>query len=140
MNKRQKKKRAKQEEIRKAIEAVIAEKKPEKKVEKKPEKKAEKKAEPKTAAAGAKVVFDLSKMEKKQQLHEAFHAEKAFPDYEGNSLDALAEMLSGVSTPVELEVKHLADWEAAAESYRNNIKKLLEKAQKENENLTIVLS
>ncbi|MCR5419043.1 MAG: barstar family protein [Lachnospiraceae bacterium] len=132
MNKRQKKKRAKQEEIRKAIEAVIAEKKPEKKVEKKPE--------PKAKAAGNKVVFDLSKMEKKQQLHEAFHAEKAFPDYEGNSLDALAEMLSGVSTPVELEVKHLADWEAAAESYRNNIKKLLEKAQKENENLTIVLS
>ena len=39
------------------------------------------KAEPKAKAAGAKVVFDLSKMEKKQQLHEAFHAEKAFPDY-----------------------------------------------------------
>ena len=116
------------------------EKKPEKKVEKKPEKKA--KAEPKaeSKAAGAKVVFDLSKMEKKQQLHEAFHAEKAFPDYEGNNLDALFDMLTEVSSPLVLEVKHLSDWEAAADSYRNNIKKLLERAQKENSNLTVILS
>ncbi len=150
MNKRQKKKRAKQNEIKKAIDQIVAKQettskkaeKPAAKAEKKTEKKAEKpvaKKEEKAKKGGAEVVIDCAGFATKAQIHEAFHQEPAFPDYTGNNLDAMFDMLTEIATPTSVTVKNLTTWEAAPESFRGNVKKLLERADKENPNLTVTI-
>jgi RNAse (barnase) inhibitor barstar len=133
MNKRQKKKRAKQNEIKKAIDLIVMEK-GEKKVEKKAEKKPEKAAK---AAKADAVVIDCAAFATKAQIHEAFHNEPLFPDYTGNNLDAMFDMLTEIAKPLTITVKNLSTWEAAPESFRGNVRKLLERADRENPNLTI---
>ena len=133
MNRRQKKKKEKQEQIKQAIDKVIGEK-----TAKAGTKSAGDKAAGKKAAV-AKVVIDCANFETKARIHEAFHNEPAFPEYQGNNLDAMFDMLSEIARPTELTVKNLADWEAAPDSFKNNIKKLLERADRENPNLTVIL-
>ena len=131
MNRRQKKKKAKADAIKQAIDKVISERaKTGEGTKSAPAAKKEKSA--------AKVVIDCAKFETKARIHEAFHNEPAFPDYEGNNLDAMFDMLTEVASPTTITVKHLSDWEAAPESFRNNIRKLLERADRENPNVTVV--
>ncbi|MCR5281920.1 MAG: barstar family protein [Lachnospiraceae bacterium] len=130
MNKRQKKKRAKQNEIKKAIDLIVMEK-GEKKVEKKADEK------PKKAAKAGGVVIDCAAFATKAQIHEAFHNEPSFPNYTGNNLDAMFDMLTEIAEPLTITVKNLSSWEAAPESFRGNVRKLLERAGRENPNLTV---
>ncbi|MCR4691554.1 MAG: barstar family protein [Lachnospiraceae bacterium] len=159
MNRRLKKKKAKEMEIKKAIAQVVEEKKADKKPaakketakketakketeKKEPAKKETAKKEPAKKAeskGGKKVVIDCSKLSAKTQIHEAFHNEPAFPDYQGNNLDAMFDMLTEIPEATELTVKNLTNWEAAPESFRGNIKKLLERANKENPNLSVTI-
>ena len=85
------------------------------------------------------MVIDCANFETKARIHEAFHNEPAFPEYQGNNLDAMYDMLSSIGEQTELTVKNLSTWEAAPESYRTNIRKLLERADRENPKLTVVL-
>ena len=131
MNRRQKKKKAKSDAIKQAIESVIAERT-------KTAGKEESAPAAKKSGNAANVVIDCSLFETKAKIHEAFHNEPAFPDYEGNNLDAMFDMLTEVAGPTTITVKHLSDWEAAPESFRTNIRKLLERADRENPNVTVV--
>ena len=106
MNKRQKKKRAKQNEIKKAIDQIV---------------------------------IDCAAFDTKAKIHEAFHNEPLFPDYTGNNLDAMFDMLTEIAKPLAIEVKNLSTWEAAPESFRGNVRKLLERAGRENPNLTVTI-
>ena len=147
MNRRLKKKKARQEEIKKAIGQIVAAKK-EKENKTADKKTGEKKAAPKVSGANSKkpamadvarVAIDCSAFSTKAKIHEAFHQEPAFPEYKGNNLDAMYDMLSSIGEQTELTVKNLSTWEAAPESYRTNIRKLLERADRENPKLTVVL-
>ncbi|MBR4760675.1 MAG: barstar family protein [Lachnospiraceae bacterium] len=150
MNKRQKKKKEKMA-IKIAEKAAVAEAKAAKpaKAEKpvkdsKPvkETKTEAKSKPvkeKETAKGseAQVVIDFAAYDTRAAFHAAFHKEEAFPEYEGNNLDAIFDMLTEIGTPLSITVKNLRSWEAAADSYKGNIEKLLVRADKENPALTI---
>ncbi len=85
----------------------------------------------------ANVVIDFAAYETRAAFHAAFHKEEAFPDYEGNNLDAVFDMLTEIGSPLSITVKNLRSWQAAADSYKGNIEKLLIRADKENPALTI---
>ena len=47
------------------------------------------------------------------------------------------DMLTEIAEPLTITVKNLSSWEAAPESFRGNVRKLLERAGRENPNLTV---
>ena len=137
MNKRQKKKKEKLA-IRNAGKAAVQAKEVKPAKAEKPAKES-KPAKEKAAAKsnGANVVIDFASYETRAAFHAAFHKEEAFPDYEGNNLDAVFDMLTEIGSPLSITVKNLRSWQAAADSYKGNIEKLLIRADKENPALTI---
>ena len=135
MNKRQKKKKEKLA-IQNAQKAAVAEVKEVKAVKPAKAEKPAKESKPAKSSA-ANVVIDFAAYDTRAAFHAAFHKEEAFPDYEGNNLDAIFDMLTEIGSPLSITVKNLRSWQAAADSYKGNIEKLLVRADKENPALTI---
>ena len=135
MNKRQKKKKEKLA-IQNAQKAAVAEVKEVKALKPAKAEKPAKESKPAKSNA-ASVVIDFAAYDTRAAFHAAFHKEEAFPDYEGNNLDAIFDMLTEIGSPLSITVKNLRSWQAAADSYKGNIEKLLVRADKENPALTI---
>lgn len=49
------------------------------------------------------IIIDGDKIESKSEVHEIFVKELDFPDYYGNNLDALADCLDELNTPVTIK-------------------------------------
>ena len=52
------------------------------------------------------VIIDGRKMTDKQKLHEYLKEQCNFPDYYGNNLDALYDVLSERQTPLEIKLEY----------------------------------
>ncbi len=141
MNKRQKKKKEKQA-IKNAGASTAKEVKEVRREQTAKENRPETKSKPAeekdtSKSNGTNVLIDFASYETRAAFHAAFHKEEAFPDYEGNNLDAVFDMLTEIGPPMSITVKNLRGWAAAADSYKGNIEKLLVRADKENPALTI---
>ena len=134
MNKRQKKKK---EKLIKGRQAVIVLNKDTKAGKDEAKLPAVKKKETQNEKAEDCVCIDFAGFSTRNAFHEAMHAEALFPDYTGNNLDALFDMLTEINKPLTIRLVNLNEWEVAAESYRGNIKKLFERAGRENECLKV---
>jgi len=52
------------------------------------------------------VIIDGRKITDKKMLHAYLKEQCGFPDYYGNNLDALYDVLTGRSEPLEIKVEH----------------------------------
>lgn len=86
-----------------------------------------------------KYTFDISKCFSPEDIHSVIADEFDLPEYYGGNLDALHDVLTDVSDPVEIT---FVGTETASvvigEKFIRSLKRMCEAAAKENDKLTIV--
>ena len=73
----------------------------------------------------------------RSDLHRAFSAALSFPDWYGNNLDALHDMLTSLSEDIALSLLHWEDAEQSLGRYALSAKRAIWDAAEENPHLTV---
>lgn len=85
------------------------------------------------------VILNLSEIESRKHLHQYLKETLELPEYYGSNLDALYDLLTEKTQPLEICVEGLEDFCKNNSGYGKLLMAVLERAQKENENLTVIL-
>lgn len=85
------------------------------------------------------VILNLSEIESRKHLHQYLKESLELPEYYGSNLDALYDLLTEKTQPLEILVEGLEDFCKKNPGYGKLLTAVLERAEKENENLTIIL-
>ncbi len=73
----------------------------------------------------------------RKQLHEEIARQLDLPDYYGNNLDALWDVLSAWSQPMQIVVEHSADLERQLGGYGEMVLQLFQEAEEENNAISV---
>ena len=84
------------------------------------------------------VVIDGKNIKDKATLHAYLKEQCNFPEYYGNNLDALYDVLTERSEPLEIRVEHAEELKEILCGYGDAFIETLQDAAAENKNLTIV--
>ena len=79
-----------------------------------------------------KIELDFNVPHTREQVHEYLKDKFDFPDYYGNNLDALYDVLTSVGEQCELELCGLEDIEEDMRGYLDVLRQVLEDAEAEN--------
>lgn len=85
------------------------------------------------------IILDCAEIADKAQLHKLIAEGLQFPDWYGGNLDALYDCLTGVFDETHIILKNFAKLEENLGSYANSVKKVLLKADEDNERITAVI-
>jgi len=85
------------------------------------------------------VIIDGRKMTDKATLHTYLKEQCKFPEYYGNNLDALYDVLTERFEPLEIRVEHAEELKETLCGYGEAFIETLQDAAAENKNLTIVI-
>lgn len=83
------------------------------------------------------VVIDGNKMKDKQTLHAYLKEQCKFPEYYGNNLDALYDVLTDRSEPLEIKVEHAEELKELLCGYGEAFIETLEDAAASSKNITL---
>ena len=83
------------------------------------------------------VVIDGKKMKDKQTLHAYLKEQCKFPEYYGNNLDALYDVLTDRSEPLEIKVEHAEELKEILCGYGEAFIETLEDAAASSKNITL---
>ena len=83
------------------------------------------------------VVIDGKKMKDKQTLHAYLKEQCKFPEYYGNNLDALYDVLTDRSEPLEIKVEHAEELKEILCGYGEATIETLEDAAASSKNITL---
>ena len=83
------------------------------------------------------VVIDGNKMKDKQTLHAYLKEQCKFPEYYGNNLDALYDVLTDRSEPLEIKVEHAEELKEILCGYGEAFIETLEDAAASSKNITL---
>lgn len=84
------------------------------------------------------VILDGQKIADKEQLHELFRKQLELPDYYGENLDALYDVLSTYSEAVEITILHKEQLCSNVPFYGERLLSMLQIAAEENESYIFV--
>ena len=85
------------------------------------------------------IIIDGEKINDMQELHDIFAKELSFPEWYGNNLDALHDMLTELGEDITVTLQNRdALYEKINVRYGRFIK-MLEHAKKENEHITLLI-
>lgn len=85
------------------------------------------------------VILDCTEITDKKQLHRLIAEGLEFPDWYGGNLDALYDCLTGVYDETHIVLKHFAKLEENLGSYAASVRKVLLKADEDNERITAII-
>ena len=83
------------------------------------------------------VIIDGRKITDKLELHAYMKEQCQFPDYYGNNLDALYDVLTERSEPLEIKVEYAEELKEILCGYGEAFLETLQDAAAENERITI---
>lgn len=83
------------------------------------------------------VIIDGRKITDKLELHAYMKEQCRFPDYYGNNLDALYDVLTERSEPLEIKVEYAEELKEILCGYGEAFLETLQDAAAENERITI---
>lgn len=83
------------------------------------------------------VIIDGRNIKDKQALHAYLKEQCSFPDYYGNNLDALYDVLTDRSEPLEIKVEHAEELKEILCGYGEAFIETLQDAAAENERITV---
>ena len=83
------------------------------------------------------VVIDGKKMKDKQTLHAYLKEQCKFPEYYGNNLDALYDVLTDRAEPLEIKVEHAEELKEILCGYGEAFIETLEDAAASSKNITL---
>ena len=83
------------------------------------------------------VVIDGNKMKDKQTLHAYLKEQCKFPEYYGNNLDALYDVLTDRAEPLEIKVEHAEELKEILCGYGEAFIETLEDAAASSKNITL---
>ena len=83
------------------------------------------------------VVIDGSKIADKATLHAFLKEQCKFPEYYGNNLDALYDVLTDRSEPLEIRLEYAAELKEILCGYGEAFIETLEDAAASNKNITV---
>lgn len=84
-----------------------------------------------------KIILDGKKMLDREISHKYLKEVFNFPNYYGENLDALWDMLSSISSPMDIEFINRYDLVKNLGTYANIMIKVFEDAEKENSNIKL---
>ncbi len=85
-----------------------------------------------------KVIFiDLTEVTDKQQLHSLLAKEISFPEWYGGNLDALYDCLTGVFEKTDITIRNFDLLEERLGQYALSFRKVMLKADEDNERVTV---
>ena len=79
-----------------------------------------------------KIVLDGRTMTNRQAAHRQIKTAMAFPDYYGDNLDALWDMLTDICAPTEVQLTHAVQMKAQLGEYGKKLIDTFEEAAAEN--------
>lgn len=85
------------------------------------------------------IILDCAEITDKKQLHALIAEKLNFPDWYGGNLDALYDCLTGVYDEINIVLKNFARLEENLGSYALSVRKVLLKADEDNERITAVI-
>lgn len=85
------------------------------------------------------IILDCAEITDKKQLHALIAEKLEFPDWYGGNLDALYDCLTGVYDETNILLKNFAGLEKNLGSYALSVRKVLLKADEDNEKITAVI-
>ena len=85
------------------------------------------------------VIIDGRKMTDKATLHTYLKEQCKFPEYYGNNLDALYDVLTDREDPLEIRLENVQELKEILCGYGEAFIETLQDAAAENKNLTIVI-
>jgi len=85
------------------------------------------------------VIIDGRKMTDKATLHTYLKEQCKFPEYYGNNLDALYDVLTDREEPLEIRLENVQELKEILCGYGEAFIETLQDAAAENKNLTIVI-
>lgn len=83
------------------------------------------------------IILDCAEITDKKQLHELIAEGLQFPDWYGGNLDALYDCLTGVYDETHIILKNFAKLEENLGSYALSVRKVLLKADEDNDYLHV---
>ena len=81
--------------------------------------------------------LDGTVLTSKEELHNTIFYQLALPDYYGRNLDALWDVLSAWSQPLQIVVEHSADLERQLGGYGEMVLQLFQEAEEENNAISV---
>ena len=86
-----------------------------------------------------RVIIDGREMKDKQTLHAYLKEQCNFPDYYGNNLDALYDVLTDRPEPLEIQLDHAGELKEILCGYGEAFIETLQDAAAENKRLTLTI-
>ncbi|MBQ8613434.1 MAG: barstar family protein [Ruminiclostridium sp.] len=84
-----------------------------------------------------KIIINCLEISHKKALHNAFAEKLGFPEWYGGNLDALFDCLTGICEETEIIIEGFAALEENLGSYAAAFKKVMLKADEDNEKITV---
>lgn len=85
------------------------------------------------------IIIDCAEIADRKQLHALIAQKLNFPDWYGGNLDALYDCLTGVYDETNILLKNFASLEQSLGGYALSVRKVLLKADEDNERITAVI-
>lgn len=85
------------------------------------------------------IIIDCAEIADRKQLHVLIAQKLNFPDWYGGNLDALYDCLTGVYDETNILLKNFASLEQSLGGYALSVRKVLLKADEDNERITAVI-
>ncbi len=83
------------------------------------------------------VIIDGSQLNKQKELHETIARQLELPDYYGENLDALWDVLTEQTAPMKITIRHGERFLRQLGAYGETVLELLQEAEEANENITV---
>ena len=87
-----------------------------------------------------KFILDCSKMVSMSEIHEQLKNTLPLPGYYGKNLDALWDILSELSEPMEIILENFSDTPEKTKTYVNSLVKVLDHVAKKRDNFKFTIS
>ena len=83
------------------------------------------------------VIIDGSQLNKQKELHETIARQLELPDYYGENLDALWDVLTEQTASMKITIRHGERFLRQLGAYGETVLELLQEAEEANENITV---
>lgn len=83
------------------------------------------------------ITLDFGRIKTEEELHSYIKRKLEFPDYYGDNLDALWDMLTGESEEMRITIKHSEHFIDNLGEYAEDVLDIFEESAEENSNLEV---